>query len=151
MSDLGGLPIQYICLICWVIFIFSLIVPLPILNYKGRIYGIKLMVNAVLSPLFGVTFPIIWMTDQLVSLITPLKDFAYTICYYTQIDFTTTSNPCILKNRADVVLVVALIAYSLRMLQCMKQGWDKKEYFSQPYFWNTIKYASSLITAVLSY
>jgi hypothetical protein len=65
------------------------------------------------------------MTDQLVSLVTPLKDFAYTICYYKDIDFSTSENPCNSTDRADVVLTVAIIAYSLRTLQCLRQGYDK--------------------------
>ena len=32
--------------------------------------------TSALSPFFGVTFPVIWMTDQLVSLTNPFKDFA---------------------------------------------------------------------------
>ena len=42
--------------------------------------------TSALSPFFGVTFPVIWLTDQLVSLTNPFKDFAYTICYYTLLD-----------------------------------------------------------------
>lgn len=126
VSDLGGyLQSQYICLIGWAVFICSLFIPIPILNHKGRIFGIKLLIRSVLAPFLGVEFAIIWMTDQLVSLVTPLKDFAYTICYYKDIDFTSSKNPCSSNERADVVIVVALIAYSLRILQCFRQGYDK--------------------------
>jgi hypothetical protein len=46
----------------------------------------KLIVNTVISPFSKVNFEIGWITDQLVSLITPLKDLAYTICYYWHLD-----------------------------------------------------------------
>jgi len=43
----------------------------------------KLMIDSILSPFQGVTFPITWLTDQAVSMAVPLKDLEYTICYYT--------------------------------------------------------------------
>ncbi len=91
------------------------------------------------------------MTDQLVSMVTPVKDFAYTICYYKDIDFSKTDNPCKDSNIASVVLIVAVGALSFRMIQCMRQGYDKGEYFATPFFLNTIKYGLSVITAVLSF
>lgn len=91
------------------------------------------------------------MTDQLVSMVTPVKDFAYTICYYKDVDFSKTDNPCKDSNIASVVLIVAVGALSFRMIQCMRQGYDKGEYFGTPFFFNTIKYGLSVVTAVLSF
>jgi hypothetical protein len=72
----------FLVLFVWGFFILFFINPLPILSYKSRLYALKLALKSVLAPFLGVSFPVIWMTDQLVSLITPLKDLAYTICYY---------------------------------------------------------------------
>jgi hypothetical protein len=91
---LGSLNSAYLALISWGVFLLTLFIPLPIFNPKGRIYALKLILTSILSPFIGVIFPVIWMTDQVVSLVTPLKDFAYTVCYYTEIDFTTDVNPC---------------------------------------------------------
>ncbi len=69
--------------------------PLPIFNHKGRIYALKLIGKSLISPLIGVDFTIIWMTDQWQSLTTPLRDLSYTICYFTRLDFDKpTINPC---------------------------------------------------------
>lgn len=65
------------------------------------------------------------MTDQAVSMATPLKDFSYTVCYYTEIDFATDQNPCNDVNRVSVVLIVVVAALSYRILQCIRQGYDK--------------------------
>lgn len=91
------------------------------------------------------------MTDQAVSMATPLKDFSYTICYYTEINFDSNDNPCNDANRVSVVLIVVVSALSYRIIQCIRQGYDKGEYFLTPFFFNTLKYASSLITAVLAF
>jgi hypothetical protein len=90
----GDFNIAYFALITWGLFLLCLFIPLPVFNPKGRIYALKLVVRSIISPFIGVIFPVVWMTDQVVSLVTPLKDFAYTICYYTQIDFHTDKNPC---------------------------------------------------------
>jgi hypothetical protein len=78
---------QYFALISWGSFLLFLFVPLPIFNHKGRIYAFKLLLESILSPFRGVTFPIVWMSDQAVSMAVPLKDFSYTICYYTEMNF----------------------------------------------------------------
>ena len=148
---LGGFNEAYFALLSWGIFILLIFLPLPIFNLNGRIFAFKLIFKSMISPLVGVTFPIVWLTDQVVSLITPLKDFAYTVCYYTEIDFSTNINPCTSNTKVEVVLIVAIIAFGYRMLQCIRQGYDKGEYFCTPFFLNTMKYASSLITAILAF
>lgn len=142
---------EYFALVSWGSFLLFLFVPLPIFNHKGRIYAFKLLIESILSPCKGVTFPVVWMTDQAVSMAVPLKDFSYTVCYYTEIDFSTDYNPCNDTNRVSVVLIVAVAALSYRIIQCLRQGYDKGEYFLTPFFFNTIKYAVSLVTSVLAF
>jgi hypothetical protein len=77
----------YLALISWFSFIAFFILPLKLFNYKGRLYILRLLGQSLLSPFTGVTFPISWLTDQFVSLIIPLKDVAYTVCYYTRLDY----------------------------------------------------------------
>ena len=48
---------------------------------------------SAISPFIGVTFPVIWLTDQLVSLVNPFKDFAYTICYYSELSLNGEIDP----------------------------------------------------------
>lgn len=73
---------HYLVLFVWGLLILYLINPIPIFNFRSRLYSLKVAIKSIIAPLFGVTFPVIWMTDQLISLITPFRDFAYTICYY---------------------------------------------------------------------
>lgn len=86
IADLTEVGQHYLSLFVWGAFLIYLVLPIPILNWRGRLFGWKMALTSALSPFFGVTFPVIWMTDQLVSLVTPFKDFAYTICYYTLLD-----------------------------------------------------------------
>ena len=78
---------HYLVAFVWGLFFLYLVNPLPIFNWRSRLYSFKLAFISIFSPFLGVTFPVIWMTDQVISLVTPLKDFGYTVCYYQHIDF----------------------------------------------------------------
>lgn len=109
----------------------------------------KLIGRSLVGFLMGVDFPVIWMTDQFISLVNPFKDFAYTICYYSQMNLDDDISKC--AKKIEVVFVAGCIASSLRILQCMKLGFDAKHYFFTPSFFNTLKYLSSLLTLLFSY
>jgi hypothetical protein len=117
----------------------------------------KLIFTSLIAPFYIVDFPIIWMTDQFVSLITPFRDLAYTICYYAVIDFSADPskpgyyNPCSSNGNANVVFLAGLIIYLLRILQCIRLGINTKAYFFTPNFWNSIKYLTSLFTLMFSF
>lgn len=92
---------EYLVLIVWIALASYIFMPLPILNHEGRLYALKLNLRCLLSPIIGVDFTIVWMTDQWISMATPLRDLAYTVCYYTRLDFNVISvNPC--KNNSTV-------------------------------------------------
>ena len=78
---------QYMVTFVWGLFFLFLLNPIPIFYWKSRLYAFKLALISIVSPFRGVTFPVIWMTDQVISLVTPLKDFGYTVCYYQHINF----------------------------------------------------------------
>lgn len=82
-------PSYFLVLFVWGIFLLYLINPLPILSFNTRLYTIKLAFKSLFAPFFGVPFPVIWMTDQIISLVTPFKDLAYTICSYISLSYTT--------------------------------------------------------------
>ena len=151
--SLGLLPYQYLALIIWGMLILFLLNPLPLFRFHARIFTIKLFIKIVVSPFVGVPFVVAWATDQLVSLITPFEDLVYTGCYYTSIDFSdvqVTQNPC--RNPAKLaVFIYAVIVFAYRMMQCMKQGYDKKKYLFELEFFNTIKYSLSILTLVFSF
>jgi hypothetical protein len=132
-------------------FILYILCPFKIFNWKGRLYMWKTIGLCVIAPLYQVNFPIIFTTDQFISLVNPLKDFAYTICYYTVLDLrnSTSSSQC--SGSIEVVFATACIALVLRILQCIKLGYDNKHYFFAPVFYNSLKYLSSLLTLLFSY
>lgn len=149
--SIPGFSEEYYAAISWGLFIGFLLLPLPTYSHKGRYFVFSLMIDSALSPFRGVTFPVTWMTDQAVSMAVPLKDLEYTICYYTQLDYTSDYNVCQDSNRISTVLIVAVSVCSIRIIQCIRQGYDKGEYFMTPFFFNTLKYAATLCTAVFAF
>lgn len=141
--------------ISWLFTCTYFFIPIPFWNWRGRFYMLKLIGRAILAPIFGVDFPITWLTDQVVSLVTSFKDLAYTICYYTSLDLTivptTSTNQCSAGANISVVFLVGMMAFVWRMLQCIRQGIAFGAYFSTPFFINTLKYLTSLITLTLSF
>ena len=87
---------QHLVLIIYISAFAYLLAPFKIFNYTGRVYAFKLLLRSIASPFIGVDFTIVWMTDQWQSLITPLRDVAYTMCYYARLDFDhpEQKNPC---------------------------------------------------------
>ena len=139
-------------MVCWIVFALSICAPIPVYFRQGRFLLLRLFVRTVLSPFRGMTFAIFMMTDQLVSMALPLKDLSYTVCFYTQLDFSSNSSTlCSDGNRASAVLVTAIVASSMRAIQCMRQGYDKGEYFKTPFFVNTCKHCAVITTALLAF
>lgn len=147
------MPAYFLVLIILAFLFTYFFTPLPIFNWRGRLYGLKLILISIGAPLLGVTYPVIWLTDQSVSLVSPLKDLAYTICYFTQLDLQDISakNTCSDSSRPYVVFLFGAICYSLRAIQCLRQGYDAPKYLFTPPFFNTIKYLFSIVTISLSF
>ena len=141
--------------VAWLFTCTYFFIPIPFWNWRGRFYMLKLIGRSIIAPIAGVDFPITWLTDQVVSLVTCFKDLAYTICYYSSLDLTTipttSSNHCSAGANISVVFLVGMIAFVWRMLQCIRQGIAFGAYFSTSFFINTLKYLTSLITLVLSF
>lgn len=72
--QIHGFGQQNFALISWGLFALFLFMPLPIFSNKGRYFVFGLVIDSILSPFKGVTFPVTWLTDQAVSMAVPLKD-----------------------------------------------------------------------------
>lgn len=80
----------------WFIFFFYLFFPSKTaFNYKGRLYFFEMCRDILISPFIHLEFLIPWATDQMLSLVIPLKDMAYTVCYtFAAIKTGSTENQC---------------------------------------------------------
>ncbi|KAL4482505.1 hypothetical protein ABPG72_001481 [Tetrahymena utriculariae] len=117
-------------------------------NPQGRLYFFRLLGDCLKSPFVKMEFRISWMTDMLVSMAGPLKDFGITICFYLS-KFHIISDQC--SNSSVMPFLLNIIPTLYRMFQCIRQGYDNKKFWRTWPFYNCIKYIFSLLTSILSY
>lgn len=124
-------------------------------NPRGRKYFYLLVKNIALSPIVKMSFLLSFASDQLVSFVVPIKDFAYTLCFYTS-DFTVNDvKSCLKSDSFDGVIiayVVALVPLLIRMIQCYNQAKQSTgKFIGHLQMWNFGKYLASVITSTLSF
>lgn len=101
------------------------------------------------------TFILSYATDQAVSFVVPIKDFAYTVCFYTS-DFTVDDvKSCLNSGSIDGIIVayiVAIIPLILRMIQCFNQARQTSgKFLGHLQMWNFLKYMASFMTSTISF
>jgi len=80
----GYLPVEYAPFMVYIVYFAYIFFPSDyVFNPKGRRYLYRILINILTSPVIPMTFIIAWTTDQTVSFVGPLKDLAFTVCYYT--------------------------------------------------------------------
>lgn len=150
------LPIEYAPFVVWTIYFLYIFFPnREVFNPRGRKYFYLLLKKIALSPFVRITFLLSYATDQLVSFVVPIKDFAYTLCFYTS-DFTVDDvKSCLKSDSFDGIIiayVVALVPLLLRMIQCFNQARQASgKFIGHIQMWNFGKYMASVVTSTLSF
>ena len=124
-------------------------------NPKGRTYFYTLLKNILLSPFVKMSFLLSFASDQAVSFVTPIKDFAYTVCFYGS-NFTVEDvSSCLRTSSFDGVViayVVAIVPLLIRMVQCFNAARQSSgKFIGHLQMWNFLKYTTSVITSTLSF
>lgn len=143
------IPLEFTPMCCWIILLIYLFAPLNIFNYLGRIYFGNLFVESMASVTHKIEFKHIWFTDQLTSLIGPLRDLEYTACYYTHYFDTLEEKNRLCSARRPIVVLIACYPHFVRFLQCARVCFDEGKLF--PSILNCGKYLFSILLAVSSY
>lgn len=157
--------VQYTPFVVWVLYFAYIFFPnRDVFNPKGRRYFYDLLMKIFFSPIIKVlnlyyrkqvTFLITWASDQAVSFVIPIKDFAYTICFYTSDVSLDSVKNCLSSSHiqgAVVTYIVAILPLILRMIQCFRQARQQNgKFIGHLQMWNFCKYLSSVITATSSY
>ena len=146
----------YAPFVVWVLYFAYIFFPnRDVFNPKGRRYFYDLLMKIFFSPIIKVTFLITWASDQAVSFVIPIKDFAYTICFYTSNLSIDSVKNCLSSSHlqgAVVTYIVAILPLLLRMVQCYRQAKQQSgKFIGHIQMWNFLKYLSSVITVTISY
>ena len=150
VSDIFAfIPLELTPLCCWFTVIIYLFIPLKIFNWKGRVYLLNLFIESMSSFTHKIEFKHIWFTDQLTSLIGPLRDLEYTACYYFHYFDTYEEKKRLCSQRRPILVLLACFPHFVRFLQCVRVCYDEGKLF--PSALNCGKYLFSILLAVSSY
>ncbi|TXG57586.1 hypothetical protein EZV62_015415 [Acer yangbiense] len=117
--------------------------PFNIIYRSSRFFLIQCVIHCIFAPLYKVTLPDFFLADQLTSQVQALRSLEFYACYYGWGDFKSRSNRCRGNDLFDIFyLVVAIIPYWFRFLQCIRRLFDEKNGMS---FLNALKYFSTIV------
>ena len=135
--------------IMWICLVLYFFWPFKNFNYYGRIYTMKLFRECIASIMIPIEFKHIWFMDQLTSLIGPMRDIEYTLCYYNYVKnpFQTRLEFC--SDRRIIYLIIAIFPNLFRILQVSRQIIDESKFL--PYIFNIGKYTFNIIVATFSF
>ena len=147
---LDFIPLNMTPLICWICLLVYLFFPSKNhFNFQGRLYLFNLCCDSVVSIFVKTEFKHVWFMDQLTSLIGPMRDMEYTLCYYVNYDNTELVRKELCNNKRSIVLFIGIIPHFIRILQCMRIIYDTNSFF--PQILNVGKYFFAIILGLLSY
>lgn len=121
-SNVVDIPKNFLPLITWIVFLGYLFFPsIKIFNGKGRLYLFHLVGEIIFCSPFYINFNTSWVNDQILSLVIPLRDFAYTVCYYiAKIDNYYDEQPSqCSQNTVSVGFLVMIFPVIYRNIQFM--------------------------------
>ncbi|XP_047310260.1 phosphate transporter PHO1 homolog 9-like [Impatiens glandulifera] len=118
--------------------------PFNILYHSSRFFLIKCAFHSFLAPLYKVTLPDFFLADQLTSQVQALRSLQFYICYYMWGDFRRrNSSTCLNHNVFKIfTIIVAVIPYWLRFLQCMRRLVEEK---GKAHIFNGLKYFLTIV------
>jgi hypothetical protein len=144
------IPIEFTPFICWVSLIIYIFFPLKnYFNYPGRIYLFTLFWESLASIYIKTEFRHIWFMDQMTSLIGPMRDIEYTMCYYAYYNTPYQMRKALCTNTRGIVLIIGVFPHLIRILQCVRVIIDNRSLF--PQIVNAGKYLSAILVAIFSF
>ncbi|XP_065068950.1 solute carrier family 53 member 1-like [Rhopilema esculentum] len=128
--------------------ILFLLNPTKTFHYTARFWFIKVMIRIIGAPLFQVRFADFWLADQLNSMVVPLLDFQYMICFYAY-DWHRPDAEWQCTNPQNVVRpLVAILPAWWRLAQCLRRYKDTRD--AWPHLVNAGKYSTSIFVTIFS-
>ncbi|XP_069183352.1 solute carrier family 53 member 1 isoform X2 [Procambarus clarkii] len=139
-----------LALLCFMM--LFLLNPTRTFHHEARFWLLKKLGRVVCAPFFFVQFADFWLGDQLNTLVQVLKDFEYSLCFYTQginwyASKSVDDNVCIDKTQVVRNIVACLPAW-WRFAQCLRRYRDTREMF--PHLVNAFKYATTFFVVTFT-
>lgn len=143
-------PMHTLPLICWIGLIGYILFPFSgWFNYEARAYYLTLFLQSAGSIFVKIDFRHVWLMEQIVSFIGPLRDAEYAGCYYIHYNAPLANIPQICSHSRLISLVIGFAPNILRILQCIRIIIDTKKTNFQVI--NIVKYIINLLVITFSF
>ena len=119
IATIGNQYLEFLPASIWILMIFVLFNPFPIFHWKSRLYTVKIIFFAIISPFNpsgNIDFKIQWFTENMVSFKQPFRDFIYTVYFYL-IDKDSSYDQALIIGE-----IVTITLFVWRILQGIKKG-----------------------------
>ena len=132
------------------IFVFLFMLnPIRIFHFRSRMWLLKTLFRVVTAPFHPVHFADFWLADQLNSLVVPLLDFQYLICFYAYDWHLDPDEEQMCTNPKIVIRpIIMLLPAWFRFAQCLRRYHDTKK--AAPHLVNAGKYSTSIFVTIFS-
>ncbi|PON96358.1 SPX domain containing protein [Trema orientale] len=112
-----------------VIFLFLILFcPFNIIYRSTRFFLIGSAFHCLFAPLYKVTLPDFFLADQLTSQVQAFRSLEFYVCYYFWGNFRKRESKCQDSNVYQAFyLVVAIIPYWIRFIQCLRRLLEEKD------------------------
>ncbi|KAI3761969.1 hypothetical protein L1987_52392 [Smallanthus sonchifolius] len=120
--------------------------PFNIFYRANRFYLLVCLWHCICAPFYAITLPDFFLADQFTSQVQLLRNLQFYVCYYGWGDFKNRNAETCKGSVYNVIyIVIAVIPYWIRVLQCMKRflgGHDSTQAL------NALKYFSTIVALV---
>eukprot|EP00004_Rigifila_ramosa_P022800 TRINITY_DN6298_c0_g1_i1.p1 TRINITY_DN6298_c0_g1~~TRINITY_DN6298_c0_g1_i1.p1 ORF type:complete len:651 (+),score=155.40 TRINITY_DN6298_c0_g1_i1:106-1953(+) len=130
---------QYIPLGLFLVYIFVLVNPLPVLR-SARVFMLVTLLRVLAAPFKSVHFKDLWLADQLGSLVTFLQDTHFLICFYVSGESCT-------SVKSGIRPFLAALPAWLRLMQCLRRYYDLR---TNVHLLNGAKYTAAIFVVIFS-
>eukprot|EP00794_Sanderia_malayensis_P015958 gene15958-17563_t len=128
--------------------VLFLLNPTKTFHYTARLWFIKVLLRIMAAPFCHVRFADFWLADQLNSMVIPLLDLQYMVCFYGY-DWHRTDDNWECTNPQNIVRpLVAILPAWWRLAQCLRRYKDTRD--AWPHLANAGKYSTSIFVTILS-
>ncbi|KAH0535471.1 xenotropic and polytropic retrovirus receptor 1 [Cotesia glomerata] len=136
-------PLVLVCIM--IAFILN---PLKIFRHEARFWLLRITWRMIIAPFAFVNFADFWLADQLNSLVTPLLDFHFLVCFYlTNGDWLQAHDTTQCMSGSLIVRpIVNCLPAWFRFAQCLRRYKDSKEAF--PHLANAGKYSTTFLVVI---
>lgn len=147
---------QYYVWALVIILVGALCLPVHVFHYRSRSKLFKILLNLCLTPFGKVGFAECFVADVLTSMVIPLTDIAYTMCYLPNFIFRDPRKLLLQSNKIANTCsavskyfgpVLALLPYLCRLLQCCRRFYDTSQ---RDHALNGAKYMLNILVLLLN-